>query len=122
MVGALQISAVPGPGSTVGTPPVIFFSGTSVVVKQAAGTEALEITFQTGSAGPVDASQRDAAGRVLRTDILLTTATPTGQITHYYYTRGAHDVVFTSRNNEGALIAVCEARSLIADKAADVRN
>ena len=109
-VGGLLVDVVPAPGSTIGVPPVIRFNGKSVVVKQRPTTLGLEISFQTGSVGPVDAQLRDSRGRVLQTQTFLTTSTPPGVVTYYAYTQGAYDVLFKSRNNEGAVVSVCETR------------
>jgi hypothetical protein len=110
-VGRLTIFTLPAPVTTVGAPPAISFKvGTTVVVRQARTTEALEITFSTGSWGPIALVQRSAGGAVLRTDTLLVSIQPPGQITYRYYSRGAFEIVLKSGNNEGEIISICEAR------------
>lgn len=108
-IGNLEVSALPSPGATIGAPPVIRFNGATIVVRQKPNTEALEITFTTGSWGPIEAVQRNAAGAVLRTDTLPTSTPTPGQVTYRHYTHGAHEVHFKSGNNEGDFVSVCEA-------------
>ena len=110
-VGDLVVDTIPGTGAKLGIPPNIRFNHVSVVVKQRPTTEALEITFETGSVGPARATQRDDKGATLRVDVLPTYSLKPGQVTYRYYTRGAFDVLFESENHEGALISVCEAFS-----------
>lgn len=108
-IGKLTISGQPAPMATVGAPPVVRFNGATVIVRQAKTTEALEITFSTGSWGPIEVVQRNAGGVVLRTDTLLVSTRIPGQITYRPYTRGAFEVLLRSGNNEGEIISICEA-------------
>ncbi|SDB21492.1 hypothetical protein SAMN02982931_01600 [Bauldia litoralis] len=110
-IGDLTLRTEPPGGKTVspsvGTPSVLTLNGFAIVVEQTADVTGLEVTFRTGSVGPVEVTEKDATGAVLRTSVLPTGSPPPDEITYYPHTAGVAEVWFRSQNNEGALIRVC---------------
>jgi hypothetical protein len=84
------------------------FANSVISITQPDDTLALEITFETGSVGPVNAVYYDAAGSQLSQFPLLTHAPTPSSAIYSLFTRGVRLITLTSGNGEGAILDIRE--------------
>jgi hypothetical protein len=107
-IDALTVQSDPPGGRTSRAPSIIFFNGLTLVIQKDASVAGLAVTLMSGSVGPVDVVEKDAANKVIRSS-LLPTQSPAGpgEVTFNLFTGGSTSIVMKSRNNEGGLMRIC---------------